>query len=86
MFCLQAAPRFYLQAQSVMYSVARPFPLQDAMATAAAAHARLLATPRCMNAPKTVPTLAAHASAKVGSPKSWEVENATAFIDAQASR
>ena len=65
-----------------MCFVVRPFPLQDTMATAAAAHARLPATPRCMSAPKMVPTLAAHASAMVSSPRLWEVESATVFIEA----
>lgn len=82
LFDLQAAPQFCLQAQSVMCSVARPFPLQDTMVTAVAAHARLCATLRCMSAPRMVPTLAAHASVMVDSPRSWEVESATAFIEA----
>ena len=65
-----------------MCSVARPFPLQDTMVTAAAVHARLPATLRCMSAPKRVTTLAAHASVMVGSPRSGEVESATVFIEA----
>lgn len=48
---------------------------------AVAAHARLLATPKCMNAPKMVLTLAVHASVMVGSLKSWEGESAIAYID-----
>lgn len=52
------------------------------MATAAAAHAKLLATPRCMNAPNMALTLAAHASVREASPKSWEVASATACTEA----
>ena len=69
-----------------MCFVVRPFPLQDTMATAAAAHARLPATPRCMSAPKMVPTLAVHASVTVGSLKSWEGESATAYTDQHEAR
>ena len=82
LFCLQVAPQFCLRALSVMCSVARLSPCQDTTVMAAAAHARRLATLRCMNAPKMDPTLAAPVSVAEDSPRSWEVGNATACIEA----
>lgn len=66
---LQVAQQFYLQAQSVMCSVARHSLCQDTMVMAAAAHARLLATLRCMNAPKMAPILVVPASVGEASPR-----------------
>lgn len=48
---------------------------------AVAAHARLLATLRCMNAPKMALMLAAPVSVMEAGPRLWEVGNATACIE-----
>lgn len=64
-----------------MCFVARHSLCRDTMVMAVAAHARLLATLRCMNAPKMALMLAAPVSVMEAGPRLWEVGNATACIE-----
>ena len=66
-----------------MSSVAKRFPLQDTMAAAAAALARLHAAVKCMSAPRMGQTLAALVSVMELAHKSWGEENATVSTNQQ---